>query len=136
MKRECDLLAGADIIRNLEDVKLPFGEWLRASPFKKASVSSGYPKQDSEPVSMRRKFFEKFKKNILDENDLEEEDDDKTEQPKITKKEDAGVDLVCRSLEEVLVGGTTEKAQGKERNQEKEENEKLNTPSYVKKRIL
>ncbi|KAL8524893.1 hypothetical protein ACS0TY_014497 [Phlomoides rotata] len=38
MKRECDLVEGEEIVTDLPDEKLPFGEWMRASPSKKATV--------------------------------------------------------------------------------------------------
>ncbi|KAL8514793.1 hypothetical protein ACS0TY_013756 [Phlomoides rotata] len=38
MRRECDLADEGDEVEDLSDEKLPFGEWMRASPMKKTIV--------------------------------------------------------------------------------------------------
>ncbi|KAL8546388.1 hypothetical protein ACS0TY_006204 [Phlomoides rotata] len=40
MRKECDLTEGPDDFESIQESKLPFGEWMRASPMKKASVST------------------------------------------------------------------------------------------------
>ncbi|KAL8556060.1 hypothetical protein ACS0TY_003750 [Phlomoides rotata] len=40
MRRECDLTEGATELDELPEEKLPFREWLRASPMKKASITT------------------------------------------------------------------------------------------------
>ncbi|KAL8457922.1 hypothetical protein ACS0TY_035690 [Phlomoides rotata] len=40
MKRECDLIDGDCELLHIPNVQLPFGEWLKASPTKRASVTS------------------------------------------------------------------------------------------------
>ncbi|KAL8496990.1 hypothetical protein ACS0TY_020609 [Phlomoides rotata] len=40
MRRECDLAEGEADLDDIPEEKLPFGEWMRASPMKKASVTT------------------------------------------------------------------------------------------------
>ncbi|KAL8470086.1 hypothetical protein ACS0TY_032815 [Phlomoides rotata] len=63
MRRECDLAEGGDDLDGMPEDNLPFGEWMRASPMKKASVSM---EEQRRPVvnPLRRQLFKKFKKDI------------------------------------------------------------------------
>lgn len=44
MKRECELTEEGSELLTIPDAKLPYGEWLKASPLRKASVSISPPK--------------------------------------------------------------------------------------------
>ncbi|KAL8491100.1 hypothetical protein ACS0TY_022940 [Phlomoides rotata] len=63
MRRECDLAEGGDDLNGIPDDSLPFGKWMRASPMKKASVSS---EEQRRPMvnPLRRQLFEKFKQEM------------------------------------------------------------------------
>ncbi|KAL8520178.1 hypothetical protein ACS0TY_010918 [Phlomoides rotata] len=67
MRRECHLLDGSKIIENLPDTKLPFGDWLRDSPGKKATVSMEVNPPKRESTSIRRQLFEKFVESVTKE---------------------------------------------------------------------
>ncbi|KAL8514223.1 hypothetical protein ACS0TY_013373 [Phlomoides rotata] len=45
MKRECDFVAEKRELLNIQDDKLPFGEWIKASPAKKALVTTSCIKE-------------------------------------------------------------------------------------------
>ncbi|KAL8515009.1 hypothetical protein ACS0TY_013919 [Phlomoides rotata] len=92
MKHECDLVVGEESLIELPDERLPFGDWLRASPEKQARVSFEARRQNTDTSSLRRKRFEKFKDNIDSKNraqDLDKEDD--ISEPKIESSEVAEV---------------------------------------------
>ncbi|KAL8511697.1 hypothetical protein ACS0TY_018211 [Phlomoides rotata] len=72
MRRECDLADGGDEMEDLLDEKLPFGEWMRVLPMKKATVSLDDQKNPKESGTLRRKLFERFKQSIRD-RDLQAE---------------------------------------------------------------
>ncbi|KAL8507188.1 hypothetical protein ACS0TY_017917 [Phlomoides rotata] len=72
MRCECDLADGGDEMEDLPDEKLPFGEWMRASPMKKATVSLDDQKNPKESVTLRWKLFDRFKQSIRD-RDLQAE---------------------------------------------------------------
>ncbi|KAL8464951.1 hypothetical protein ACS0TY_034440 [Phlomoides rotata] len=64
MKRECDLADDRVEILNIPDNKLPYGNWIKASPAKKVSVTSENMKEKHETSLMRRRFFEKIRIGI------------------------------------------------------------------------
>ncbi|KAL8545881.1 hypothetical protein ACS0TY_005847 [Phlomoides rotata] len=64
MRNECDLIDGSKLMENLPNTKLPFGDWMRASPGKKTLVSMEANTPKRENTSMRRQLFEKFKESV------------------------------------------------------------------------
>lgn len=75
MRRECDLTEGSSELESLSDDKLPFGEWMKASPMKTASVSIAGQGKNSDNFSLRRQLFEQFKQNIVEEKEEVERGD-------------------------------------------------------------
>ncbi|KAL8512437.1 hypothetical protein ACS0TY_018782 [Phlomoides rotata] len=69
MRKECDLLEGVAEIEEIPEEKLPYGEWMRASPMKNAAVTVTEQKTPKDCSSLRRKLFEKFKQSIREEED-------------------------------------------------------------------
>ncbi|KAL8497271.1 hypothetical protein ACS0TY_020817 [Phlomoides rotata] len=57
MRHECDLADGGDEVEDLVDEKLPFGEWMRASPMKKAEVSLDDQNKPKENGTLRRQLL-------------------------------------------------------------------------------
>ncbi|KAL8457671.1 hypothetical protein ACS0TY_035514 [Phlomoides rotata] len=53
---------------NIHEDKLPFGEWIKASPAKKASVTTAHTKETRVTSPLRRRLFEKLKAALEDEN--------------------------------------------------------------------
>ncbi|KAL8491590.1 hypothetical protein ACS0TY_023257 [Phlomoides rotata] len=70
-EKKCDLMEGEDSVATIPDEKLPFGEWLRASPSKQATVSSDARKLNVEKTSLHRHLFERFKESVMAELNLE-----------------------------------------------------------------
>lgn len=85
MRRECDLIEGATEIRSIPEDKLPYGEWLRASPMKRTVISTAEPPKINTP-SLRRTLFENFRRAAKAEFEEEpREDVSKVEPVAITK---------------------------------------------------
>ncbi|KAL8528322.1 hypothetical protein ACS0TY_005940 [Phlomoides rotata] len=61
MRRECDLVDGSIDLGSIPDSKLPFREWLKASPMKQATVKTDKQQRPPKKESLRKKLFEKFK---------------------------------------------------------------------------
>ncbi|KAL8519998.1 hypothetical protein ACS0TY_010797 [Phlomoides rotata] len=74
MRKEYDLVDGSKLMENILDTKFPFGEWMRASPGKKALISMEEHTPIRENTSMRQQLFEKFKESVTkdDANSSEE----------------------------------------------------------------
>ncbi|KAL8476642.1 hypothetical protein ACS0TY_029076 [Phlomoides rotata] len=64
MRRECDLAEGVADVADLPEDKLPFGEWMRASPMKKATVSVDDHKKQGDNTSLRRQLFDNFRQKL------------------------------------------------------------------------
>ncbi|KAL8554643.1 hypothetical protein ACS0TY_002727 [Phlomoides rotata] len=54
MRRECDLTEGVEVVEDLSGEKLSVGEWMRASPLKKASISVDENMKQTKNISLRR----------------------------------------------------------------------------------
>ncbi|KAL8457951.1 hypothetical protein ACS0TY_035719 [Phlomoides rotata] len=52
LRRECDLVNGSEGLEDLPETKLPFGEWMRTSPIKKAAVCMEGNRRPVEQSSM------------------------------------------------------------------------------------
>ncbi|KAL8548227.1 hypothetical protein ACS0TY_007521 [Phlomoides rotata] len=63
MRRECDLAEGVDELEDLPEEKLPFGEWMRASPMKKMPITVD---ENQRPIenTLRRQLFDNFKQRM------------------------------------------------------------------------
>ncbi|KAL8477833.1 hypothetical protein ACS0TY_029939 [Phlomoides rotata] len=61
MRRECDLGSGMEGLEDLPETRLLFGEWIRASSMKKATVITEESRRPTDSSSLRRRLFEKFK---------------------------------------------------------------------------
>lgn len=106
MKKECDLAEDFEGIRTMAEEKLPYGEWLRASPFKKASVSTERRQNTEGTSSLRRRLFEAFKRNIQEGKELGEEVE--VPEKSIEKTENTEVmELVSKTFEKVVVQDLT-----------------------------
>ncbi|KAL8502097.1 hypothetical protein ACS0TY_021279 [Phlomoides rotata] len=57
MRHECDLADGGDEVEDLANEKLPFGEWMRASPMKNAAVSLDDQNKPKESDTLRRQLL-------------------------------------------------------------------------------
>ncbi|KAL8512470.1 hypothetical protein ACS0TY_018808 [Phlomoides rotata] len=68
MKRECDFVAEKKELLNIHDDKLPFGEWIKASPAKKASVTTMNTKEKRVNSPLQRRLFEKLKVELEEDN--------------------------------------------------------------------
>ncbi|KAL8507358.1 hypothetical protein ACS0TY_018053 [Phlomoides rotata] len=64
MKWECALVDDGSDILDIPDDKLPFGNWIKASPAKKASMSSDNVKEKCGTSPLRRRLFEKIKAEL------------------------------------------------------------------------
>ncbi|KAL8555996.1 hypothetical protein ACS0TY_003708 [Phlomoides rotata] len=64
LRKECDLAEGEIGLDNIPETKLPFGDWMRASPMKQAAVSTKDNTVPKELTSARRRLFEKFKQSM------------------------------------------------------------------------
>ncbi|KAL8502305.1 hypothetical protein ACS0TY_021443 [Phlomoides rotata] len=64
MRKECDLGSGMEGLEALPETKLPFGEWMRASPSKNATIITEENQRSTEQSSLRRRLFEKFKQSL------------------------------------------------------------------------
>ncbi|KAL8456284.1 hypothetical protein ACS0TY_034481 [Phlomoides rotata] len=83
-------------MENLPDTKLPFGDWLRASPGKKATVSMEVNPQKRESTSIRRQLFEKFVESVTKEGaEVCGEMSIGTETPKIHRMDE---DAICEQM--------------------------------------
>ncbi|KAL8541618.1 hypothetical protein ACS0TY_002761 [Phlomoides rotata] len=106
MKRECDLPDEDSDIVTLPEDKLPFGEWLRASLVRKASVATEPRKASVGAPSLRKQLFENFRKKIQ-ENELDEEDDGRD-----SKCKDQGntmeIEEVSSGVKKVTVGDSAQ----------------------------
>ncbi|KAL8543414.1 hypothetical protein ACS0TY_004086 [Phlomoides rotata] len=71
MRMECDLAEGLNIMMSIADEKLPFREWMKASPSKKAAISTSEQTGKPEESSIRRRLFEKFRRSICEDRDHE-----------------------------------------------------------------
>ncbi|KAL8511716.1 hypothetical protein ACS0TY_018227 [Phlomoides rotata] len=101
MKRDCDLVEGEENEINVADDKLPFGEWLRASPGKTVTISSMARCGNTDKSSLRRQLFERFKESVRTENKHHDhEGDDQGMQIQAEKLE---ITVVRSNLERVLV---------------------------------
>ncbi|KAL8457682.1 hypothetical protein ACS0TY_035523 [Phlomoides rotata] len=65
MKRECDLVEEGEHLLEVPDAKLPFGDWLRASPAKRPSVTTINQEPAREISPTRRRLFDNFRKCVL-----------------------------------------------------------------------
>ncbi|KAL8461739.1 hypothetical protein ACS0TY_033007 [Phlomoides rotata] len=101
MKRECDLGEDCEDIRNIQDDKLPFGEWMRATPGKLAAVSTGEHRAPNDNFSLRKNHFERFKQttNLWKEAKTEERNRDM----ELTKGDTEEVEDVSINLAKVCV---------------------------------
>ncbi|KAL8484306.1 hypothetical protein ACS0TY_026839 [Phlomoides rotata] len=68
MRKECGLAEGVEGLDNHPEIKLPFGDWMRASPLKKAVVSIKDYTTPKKHTSVRSRLFEKFKQTMEKEN--------------------------------------------------------------------
>ncbi|KAL8487502.1 hypothetical protein ACS0TY_023981 [Phlomoides rotata] len=100
MHRECDLAEGMDEIEELLEDELPFGEWMRASPMKKESVTI---EENRKPIksTLRRKLFDSFKKKMKLSRDMENEQT--SEQWNETKHDDTELEEISAHMEKVSV---------------------------------
>ncbi|KAL8523277.1 hypothetical protein ACS0TY_013308 [Phlomoides rotata] len=64
MRRECDLAEGVETLEDISKDKIPFREWMRASPLKKASISVDGNKIAKDTTSLRRKLFDNFRQTL------------------------------------------------------------------------
>lgn len=103
MRRECDIVDDSDEIHNLPDKKLPFGEWMRASPFKKAAISTKVTGSKQGTWSQRRRLFEEFKQNIQKKKRNDEREENNSNKEETTKSEELEVGKLSLSLERVQV---------------------------------
>ncbi|KAL8555772.1 hypothetical protein ACS0TY_003548 [Phlomoides rotata] len=71
---ECDLAEGLNMMASLSNEKLPFGEWMKAPPSKKADISTLEQTSKPEESSIRRRLFEKFKRSICEDRDHEKDE--------------------------------------------------------------
>ncbi|KAL8488130.1 hypothetical protein ACS0TY_024425 [Phlomoides rotata] len=80
MKRKCNFVDEKKELLNIHEDKLPFGEWIKASPAKKASVTTENTKVKRVTSPLRRRLFEKLQAEIAEENSvaLDNITDDKT----------------------------------------------------------
>ncbi|KAL8462316.1 hypothetical protein ACS0TY_032575 [Phlomoides rotata] len=65
MKRECDLVEEREHLLEVSNAKLPFGDWLRASPAKRPSVTTVTQEPVREISPTRRRLFDNFRKCVL-----------------------------------------------------------------------
>ncbi|KAL8477664.1 hypothetical protein ACS0TY_029820 [Phlomoides rotata] len=70
MRRECDLAEGGEDLDAIPEEKLPFGEWMRASPMRKATVTTEEGKKPADN-SLRRKLFDEFTQKMRSEKEKE-----------------------------------------------------------------
>ncbi|KAL8464989.1 hypothetical protein ACS0TY_034462 [Phlomoides rotata] len=68
MRKECDLVDGSTDLSSIPDSKLPFGEWLKASPMKQATVRTNEQRRAPVKKSLRKQFFKRFKQSIHEED--------------------------------------------------------------------
>ncbi|KAL8501062.1 hypothetical protein ACS0TY_020581 [Phlomoides rotata] len=64
MRKEFDLAERVEGLENLPETKLPFGDWMRAFPLKKAAVRIKDNTTPKEHTSVRKCLFEKFKQSM------------------------------------------------------------------------
>lgn len=83
MKREFDLGEGLEELEHLTDEQFPFGDELRASPMKQASVTANKQAKLREGnTTLRRQLFERFKRSVREEHSVDMDDIEKLEEPK------------------------------------------------------
>ncbi|KAL8510587.1 hypothetical protein ACS0TY_017419 [Phlomoides rotata] len=79
MKRECDLADDRIDILTLPDDELPYGNWMKASPAKKASVILENMKEKCVTSPLRRRLFDKIRAEIeVNQHETEAGDTPKT----------------------------------------------------------
>lgn len=98
MRRECDLTEDMDDLLRLPDSKLPYGEWMRASPYKKASVSTEHARPEKGEWTLRRRLFEDFKRKVKSES-LGEKDEESPKGKEDDTIEGMVVDNLRKNLE-------------------------------------
>lgn len=97
MRRECDFVEEVCEIKDLPEERLSFGDWLRASPLKKASVITS--------TSIRRKLFEKFRRDLQEETQSEEGNEQEfSEQQGKGRLEGEAIEMFNQTFERVRVG--------------------------------
>lgn len=106
MRRECDLTDSSQEILDLSEEELPYGEWMRVSPLKKAVVTTSEIQRD--PASnVRKALFENFRKSVLQKIPREEEEGTES----ITIRETHEVKALGEKLRNVIVTETVQNAE-------------------------
>ncbi|KAL8470414.1 hypothetical protein ACS0TY_033045 [Phlomoides rotata] len=101
MRKECDLVEGSTLMEKLPNTKLPFRDWLRASPGKKALISMEEQKPLCEPTLIRWQLFEKFKERIVKGDGNLDEEPGRDEQASAIHRQVE--DDMCAQLEMIVV---------------------------------
>ncbi|KAL8473666.1 hypothetical protein ACS0TY_030493 [Phlomoides rotata] len=70
MRWECDLAEWGEDLDAIPEEKLPFGEWMRASPMRKATITTEEGKKPADN-SLRRKLFDEFTQKMRSEKEKE-----------------------------------------------------------------
>ncbi|KAL8497264.1 hypothetical protein ACS0TY_020810 [Phlomoides rotata] len=100
MKMGCGLIEEEENVTMILDEKLPFGEWLRASPSKQVTVFSEARRMNTNNTSLRRQLFECFKESVKYGPNLKKQEGEEEETPR--KPENKEVAEVRSSLERVV----------------------------------